>query len=110
MDVVLPITDSEKHELLAYGAFIDNDELYVGTPYYPYGIAFLRRIHLGSDTNAAPRLKSGGSFLPLSATEELFGETEEKIRHRYMTQNAEQNLNQCIDSIDRQSASPVHGA
>jgi hypothetical protein len=87
MDVVLPITDFEKHEHLAYRAFTEDNELSVGTPYYPYGITFLRPIHFRKGTNTAPpRLKTGGPFLPVSATEELFGETEEKIRHRHMVQ------------------------
>jgi hypothetical protein len=85
MEAILPITDFEEHQLLAFGVNgSDNDELYTGTPYYPYGITFLRRVHIGKNTNSAPGLKSGGPFLPLSAIEELFGEAEDKIRYRYM--------------------------
>ena len=88
MDAVLPI-GVEGHVNLAYGVRLqDEDEPYpgapyAGTPYYPYGVIFLRKLHLGKG-NSAPRIMKGGPFLPLSAIQDLFGENEEKPWYKYL--------------------------
>lgn len=85
MAAVLPITNEDDHLLLAHGGdgHVD-DDLFTGTPYYPYGVIFLRRIHFEGDT-LAPRMKCGGSFLSLPAVQDLFGEPEENVRKRYLS-------------------------
>jgi hypothetical protein len=83
MYAVLPIGVEDDVDL-AYGVTMqDEDELYTGTPYYPYGVIFLRQLHLGKG-DSAPRMKKGGPFLPLPAIQDLFGETEESLKYRYL--------------------------
>ena len=85
MAASLPISDEDDHLLLAYrdDGHVDED-LYTGTPYYPYGVIFLRRIHFERDFSA-PCMKRGGPFIPLPAIQDLFGEPEEDIRNRYLS-------------------------
>ena len=85
MKAVLPTTDKGDPVALAV-AFpepeSDSNKLNMESPYYPHGVTFLRRIDLG-EGNSAPCMMRGRKFLPPSATEDLFGETKEKIWKRY---------------------------
>lgn len=94
LETVLPtVKDKPKLPFSKYEPDLqDDNELYTSTLYYPYGVVFLRRVHLGHG-DSAPRMKKGGPFLPPTAIKDLFGENEEEICQRYLvSENLSENL------------------
>jgi hypothetical protein len=105
MQAVLPVTHEEDDMILAYpprngqrGDHGDDDEdsdeeLDRGNPCNPYGAIFLRQIMPGKvhapleagerRARPVPRMRMGGPLLSSYAFQNLFGKTEEEIRHQY---------------------------
>jgi hypothetical protein len=94
MKAVLPITDDDDEDdlWLAHAPRngqggngedeSDEDEFHTGTPWYPYGAIFLRRIISGANI-PVPRMRRGGPFLSTAAFQYWFKASQEEIRHKY---------------------------
>ena len=104
MKAVLPLTDDDDHLVLAHiprGRRVggddddgadenesDSEEFDAGTPCYPYGAIFLRRIMVGNiESIPVPRMRgqSGSPFLSPAAFQYLFKKSEEEIQQEYST-------------------------
>jgi hypothetical protein len=98
MRAILPLTDEDDHLVLAHsrrggpvddengadGNESDGEEFVAGTPYYPYGAIFLRRMKSGpADDIPVPRMRQGGPVLSTSAFKFFFKASEAEIRHKY---------------------------